>query len=85
MDSASEVRRRNEELARQINSEARANPQSPYAGKFVGLANGQLVVVADSLEEVVQGLDEVEADPQRTFCMEAGLDYDAVQHIWGTC
>ncbi|MGH7139146.1 MAG: hypothetical protein ACREHD_25650 [Pirellulales bacterium] len=83
MNSASDVRRHNEELAQQINRDARANPQSPYAGKFVGLANGQLIVVADSLEEVVQRLEEVEADPQRTFCIEAGLDYDAVQHIWG--
>ncbi len=30
----------NRELARKINEEARANPQSPYANKWVGIANG---------------------------------------------
>lgn len=83
MESVSVVQQRNREMAQRINQEALANPQSAYAGKFVGLANGQVVVVADSLDEVVQRLQKVEGDPQRTFCIEAGLDYDAVQMIWG--
>jgi hypothetical protein len=82
MESASIVQQHNRNLARQINDEARTNPQSPYAGKFVGLANGQVVVVADSLDDAVRRLAQVEANPQRTFCIEAGLDYDAVQSIW---
>lgn len=82
MENLSVVQQRNRELAQRINDEARANPQSPYAGKFVGLANGQAVVVADSLEAVVERLVQVEPDPQRTFCIEAGLDYEAVQSIW---
>jgi len=52
-----------------------------YAGKFVGLANGQVAIVADSLEDVAQHLRRREPDPQRTFCIEAGLDYAAVQNI----
>ena len=40
-----EIKAINRELARQINLEARANPHSPYAHKFVGIANGQVVVV----------------------------------------
>jgi hypothetical protein len=40
----------NRELACKINEEARRNPQSPYANKFVGIANGQVAVVADSDE-----------------------------------
>jgi hypothetical protein len=31
----------NRDLANQINAEARSNPQSPYANKFVGIANGK--------------------------------------------
>jgi hypothetical protein len=82
MESVSVVQQRNRELARRINDEARADPGSAYAGKFVGLANGQVVIVADSLDEVAQRLEQIESDPQRTFCIEAGLDYDAVQSIW---
>jgi hypothetical protein len=83
MESLSVVQQRNRELAQRINQEARSDPHSQYAGKFVGLANGQVVIVADSLEAVAQRLRQVESDPQRSFCIEAGLDYDAVQHIWG--
>lgn len=82
MEDVSVVQQRNRELAQHINNDARANPQSHFAGKFVGLANGQVVVVADSLDDVVQRLQQVEAEPQRTFCLEAGLDYESVQSIW---
>ena len=85
MESLSVVQQRNRELAKRINEEARRDPQSPYAGKFVGLANGQVVIVADSLTEVGQRLRVVESDPQRTFVLEASLDYDEVQFIWGLC
>jgi hypothetical protein len=83
MESVSTVQQRNREVAQLINAEARSDPRSPYRGKFVGLANGQVVVVADCLDEVVQRLRQVEPDAQRTFCLEAGLDYDAVQTVWG--
>ncbi len=82
MQSLSVVQQRNRELGRLINGEARRDPHSAYTGKFVGLANGQVVVVADCLEDVAQRLRQVEPDPQRAFCFEAGLDYEAVQHIW---
>ena len=72
----------NERVAREINEEARRDPTSPYAGKFVGLANGRVVVVADNLNEVARQLRLAEPDPARTFGIEAGLDYDAVQEIW---
>ena len=72
----------NQRLARQINLEARSDPSSPYAGKFVGIANGQVVVVADNLDDVAMQLRRAEPDPSKTFCIEAGLDYDAVQDVW---
>ncbi len=81
MADSSTIQERNQELARQINEEARTNPGSSYAGKYVGIANGQVVAVADDLDEVVRQLRQVESDPQKTFCLEAGLDYSAVQYI----
>lgn len=72
----------NRELARQINEEAKANPQSPYAGKFVGIANGQVVVVSEDLQEMVSRLRQIEPDPLKTFCVEASRDYDRVEEIW---
>jgi hypothetical protein len=74
----------NAEVARQINQEARSDPASPYAGKLVGIANGQVVVVADTWEEVVNQLREAEPDPTRCHCIEASAAYDRVEEIWGT-
>lgn len=68
----------NEELARRINLEARANPQSPYAGKFIGIANGQIVVVADSLSSLGRQMDQLPYEPGETYCVEASRDYDKV-------
>jgi hypothetical protein len=82
MSSSSSVQRLNQELADQINEDARSNPNSPYRGKFVGIANGQVVALTDDLDELVRELEKVEGDPEKTYCLEAGLDYDEVQHIW---
>ena len=83
MDVLSDVERQNRELAARINQEALRDPRSAYAGKFVGLADGQVVLVADSLDEVARRLRQIEPDPRRVLCLEAGLDYEAVQTIWG--
>ena len=72
----------NEHLARQINREARQDPKSPYAGKMVGIANGQVVVVGDSWREVAERLRQVEPDPAKCYCIEASADYDRVEEIW---
>ena len=82
MSNSKHIPERNRELARAINKEAQANPNSPYAGKFVGIANGQVVSVTDDLDELVRNLRQAEPDPEKTFCLEAGLDYSAVQDIW---
>jgi hypothetical protein len=81
--SSSAAQALNRELARKLNEEARSNPGSPYAGKFVGITDGQVVAVADDLDELVSRLRGAGADPRRTLCLEAGLDYDEVQEIWG--
>ena len=83
MSTSKTVREINEELARKINEEARRDPQSPYANKFVGLANGQVVVVADDLDQIGRRLEEIEPDPQKCYVIEASRDYDEVVEIWG--
>ena len=82
MSSANSVQVRNRELADKINAEARSNPQSPYANKFVGIANGQVVVVADDLGDMLDRLRQIEPDPSKTFCVEASRDYDEIVEIW---
>ena len=74
-------------LGRQINRDARSNPDSPYAGKVVGILRGQVVVVADTLEDVAEALERLEPDPQRRFFIDASADYSAKHSIWacGAC
>jgi hypothetical protein len=80
--TAKSVQEENRDLARSINSEARRDPQSPYANKFVGIANGRVVVVTDNLDDLATRLRQAEPDPTRTFCIEASRDYDEVHEIW---
>jgi hypothetical protein len=83
MSVANTVQDLNRKLARRINEEARTNPQSPYANKFVGIANGQVVAVADDLDEMTRQLRQAETDPRNCFWVEASRDYDQVHEIWG--
>ena len=80
--SAATVQDLNRDLARRINAEAWSNPQSVYANKFVGIANGQVVVVADDFGEMFRRLRQIEPDPSKTFGVEASRDYDEVHEIW---
>lgn len=72
----------NERLARQINEQARRDSTSPYAGRLVGIAHGQVVVVADSWSDVVDRLRQIEPDPAQCYCVDASADYDRVDEIW---
>jgi hypothetical protein len=83
MSTANNVQELNRELARKINDEARRDPQSPYANKFVGIANGQVVVVADDLDDMVKRLRQIESDPAKTFGLEASEDPYQVDEVWG--
>jgi hypothetical protein len=83
MSDGRTVRQLNEELARKINEEALRDPQSPYANKFVGIANGAVVVVADSLDEMARRLRQIEPDSARCFGLEASRDYSEPEYIWG--
>ena len=82
MSNVNAVQQLNRELARKINEETLKNPQSPYADKYVGISNGQVVVVADDLDELVNGLQQAEPDPAKTLVVEASRDYTEVEYIW---
>ena len=82
MSGVDTVQDLNRALARLINEEALSNPQSPYANKFVGIANGQVVVVADSLNDMARRLGQIEPEPRNCFCVEASRDYSVVEEIW---
>jgi hypothetical protein len=83
MSSAAAIQDVNRELARRINEEARKDPGSPYANKFVGIANGKVVATADDLDEMIRRLEQAEPDRAKCFWLEASRDYDEVHGIWG--
>jgi hypothetical protein len=82
MSVAENVQELNRQLARRINQEARSNPQSPYANKLVGIANGEVVVVSDDWDDLARRLRQIEPNPTNTFALEASRDYDEVHEIW---
>lgn len=71
----------NRELADKVLAEARQNPRA-YPGKYVGIANGQVVVVTDDLDELDRRLDQVEPDSVKTCVIEPGLDLGKTHEIW---
>lgn len=83
MPQIKSIQTRNRELAASINAEARRDPASRYAGKYVGIANGQVVLVDADPEKVLSHLEQTEPDSDKCLCFEADLEYDQVQEIWG--
>ncbi len=73
---------RNQEVARAINDEARRNPRSPYAGKWVGIANGQVVAVSDDPEEMHRLMRQTGVDPDDTLYFQAGANVTEAEEIW---
>ena len=58
MSATTPIQQLNRDLADQLVAQAKQNP-SAFAGRFVGIANGQVVVVADSLQNVHQVRAEI--------------------------
>jgi len=50
-------------------------------GKFVGIDNGQVVVVADNWDELARRLLETVEDPNTTLSLAVGADYDRAEMI----
>ncbi len=65
-----------------MNRETRSDPDSPYAGKFLGIAGEQVVVVADSLADVNAQLDTLGFDKHNSLWLEASADYDSPVMFW---
>lgn len=80
--SVAEIRELNTALVEKINREALGDPKSPYAGKWVGVANGKVVAVADTLNDAALELRRIEPDPARTRLIEASRDYSVVEYVW---
>jgi hypothetical protein len=82
MSASNSILELNRQLALKINEEARRDPHSPYAHKFVGIANGKVVVIADTLDEVFHRLRQLEPDNLKCFIVEASRDHDVVDEVW---
>jgi hypothetical protein len=52
------------------------------AGKWVGLANGKVVIVSEDIDEVDQILDEIEPDKRRVFIVDTSRDPNEIEYIW---
>lgn len=81
MPSVVEIEAQNVELGNRIYHEARTNPLSPDVGKKVGIANGEVVVVADTWKEVTARLDEIQTDRRKTCVLDTSANYDEPQRM----
>lgn len=79
MPTLSAIQQRNRELADKLIGDT---TQDPNAGKFVGIANGKVVVQTDDLDELGRELERADPDPANTFWIELGRDYGEVHEIW---
>ena len=77
-----EEQEKNWEVARQINRETRANPDSPYTDKYIGVLNQGVVAVGDTLDEVCVQLKILDATFSQAVVIEANADYDRTFMIW---
>lgn len=82
MSAATPIQQLNRDLADKLIEEAKRDLPSWPLGKFVGIANAQVVVVSDELDEILRQLKCAEPDPSKTFVVEPGRDYTRVCEIW---
>jgi hypothetical protein len=81
MEKNGSIRAINERLARKVRREGQENPNSPYANRFVGIASGKVVVIADSLDEMARQLRKIEPDPSKRFGVDVAADYSRVYEV----
>jgi hypothetical protein len=82
MSASKTVQELNRELAKKLLEDCKDNPKAAHAGNFVGIANGKVVAFADNWDELARRLRQAEPDPNKTFAVELGRDYGAVEEIW---
>jgi len=81
MERNGSIRAANERLARKVRREGKEDPKSPYANRFVGIANGKVVVVAESLDEMSKRLRRIEPDPSKRYGVDVAADYSRVEEV----
>ena len=80
MTQTKSIEELNRELGDQVFEDAKHHPEK-YGGKYIGIANGRVVIAADSLNEIVDRLREVEPVPMRCFIVDMSRDPDKVYHV----
>ena len=55
--------------------------KSPYANRFVGIANGKVVVIADTLTEMHRQLRKIEPDGSKCYGVDVAADYSRVEEV----
>lgn len=73
---------KNWEFARQLSREARANPDSPYAGKFVGVSGQQVVALADTPEALDGALAALNCNRDDCMVIDTNYDHDRTMMVW---
>jgi hypothetical protein len=76
-----ELMDRNWNVALAISREAWRNPNSVYFDKYVGVANGQVVVVTDDRVELEERLMQVPTSQLDTIIFRAGLDPTPAERV----
>lgn len=82
MPSRFVVQEQDDRLAREINREARSDPSSRYAGKFVAIGRGKIIAIVDSLDEAVTALRQELPSREEGLVIEASADYQGPHEIW---
>lgn len=82
METLSAEQQKNWQVALQISRETRADPDSPYHGKRIAVADEKIVASADDLDQLYQQLDLLDGDTSDCVIIEADLDYERTTMIW---
>jgi hypothetical protein len=73
---------KNWDYAREVSRQARADPISPYAGKYLGIVHQQVVAVADTPDELHEKFDALGLSPGERIVIDASADHDHTIMFW---
>lgn len=82
MPTAIDIPTQKRELADTLIANAQRTPPLSCGGQYVGIANGQVVVITDDLAELALRLKEAESDPGKTLIVEPARNLGEVHQIW---
>ncbi|HEX3151970.1 MAG TPA: hypothetical protein VHR66_28110 [Gemmataceae bacterium] len=81
MEANGSIRTMNRRLAQKVKREGKENPKSPYANRYVGIANGKVIVIAKTLGEMMKALRNSEPDSAKCIGVDLVGDYDQVYEV----